>query len=91
MDPDMFYSEQNRAVYEEMRRLFSESEAVSYTHLDVYKRQVERRVEISNYMMFAPVFFASIGLKTDISGLPPDIMLFCVCFVIVALITKRCV
>ena len=28
MDPDMFYSEQNRAVYEEMRRLFSESEAV---------------------------------------------------------------
>ena len=28
MDPDTFYSEQNRAVYEEMRRLFSESEAV---------------------------------------------------------------
>ena len=26
MDPDMFYSEQNRAVYEEMRRLFSESD-----------------------------------------------------------------
>ena len=49
---------------------------------------VERRVEISNYMMFAPVFFASIGLKTDISGLTPDILLFCVCFVIVALITK---
>ena len=43
---------------------------------------VERRVEISNYMMFAPVFFASIGLKTDISGLTPDILLFCVCFVI---------
>ena len=41
---------------------------------------VERRVEISNYMMFAPVFFASIGLKTDISGLTPDILLFCVCF-----------
>lgn len=49
---------------------------------------VERRVEISNYMMFAPVFFASIGLKTDISGLTPEIALFCVCFVLVALITK---
>ena len=49
---------------------------------------VERRVRISNYMMFAPVFFASIGLKTDISGLTPDILLFCVCFVIVALITQ---
>ena len=30
---------------------------------------VERRVDISNYVLFAPVFFASIGLKTDISGL----------------------
>ncbi len=30
---------------------------------------VERRVDISNYIIFAPIFFASIGLKTDISGL----------------------
>ena len=49
---------------------------------------VERRVDISNYTLFAPVFFASIGLKTDISGLTPEILLFCVCFVVVALITK---
>ena len=49
---------------------------------------VERRVDISNYVLFAPVFFASIGLKTDISGLTPNILLFSVCFVIVALITK---
>ena len=34
------------------------------------------------------MFFASIGLKTDISGLTPEILLFCVCFVIVALLTK---
>ena len=45
---------------------------------------VERRVDISNYVIFAPVFFASIGLKTDISGLTPEIFLFCVCFVIVS-------
>lgn len=49
---------------------------------------VERRVDISNYVIFSPVFFASIGLKTDISGLTPDIVLFCICFVIVALLTK---
>ena len=49
---------------------------------------VERRVDISNYVIFAPVFFASIGLKTDISGLTPEILLFCICFVIVALLTK---
>ena len=49
---------------------------------------VERRVDISNYVIFAPVFFASIGLKTDISGLTPEILLFSVCFVLVALATK---
>lgn len=49
---------------------------------------VERRVDISNYVLFAPVFFASIGLKTDISGLTPQILLFSVCFVIMALVTK---
>ena len=49
---------------------------------------VERRVDISNYVLFAPIFFASIGLKTDISGLTPEILLFSVCFVVVALLTK---
>ena len=49
---------------------------------------VERRVDISNYTLFAPVFFASIGLKTDISGLTAEILLFSVCFVAIALVTK---
>lgn len=49
---------------------------------------VERRIDISNYVIFAPVFFASIGLKTDVSGLTLEILLFCVFFVIVALLTK---
>ena len=49
---------------------------------------VERRVDISNYTLFAPVFFASSGPKTDISGLTPAILLFSVCFVAVALVTK---
>ncbi len=49
---------------------------------------VERRVDISNYTLFAPVFFASIGLKTDISGLTAEILLFSVCFVVIALVTK---
>ena len=49
---------------------------------------VERRVDISNYTQFAPVFFASIGLKPDISGLTAEILLFSVCFVVIALVTK---
>ena len=49
---------------------------------------IERRVDISSYTLFAPVFFASIGLKTDISGLTPTILLFSACFVGVALLPK---
>ena len=39
-------------------------------------------------MMFGPVFFASIGLKTNISSFDTSILIFAVMFVIVALITK---
>jgi Kef-type K+ transport system membrane component KefB len=49
---------------------------------------VERKVDVSNYMIFGPIFFASIGLKTNISGLTPEILFFSVCFILVALITK---
>lgn len=49
---------------------------------------VSRKIDISSYMLFGPVFFASVGLKTDISGLTPEILLFSICFVIVAMISK---
>ncbi len=49
---------------------------------------IARKVDISSYMMFAPVFFASIGLKTSIDEMTPSLLLFCVLFVIVGLITK---
>ena len=45
-------------------------------------------MDISSYMLFGPIFFASIGLKTEFSGFTADLLLFSVCFVIVALITK---
>lgn len=49
---------------------------------------VSRKIDISSYMLFGPVFFASVGLKTDISGLTPEILLFSICFVVVALFSK---
>ena len=45
-------------------------------------------MDINSYMLFGPVFFASIGLKTNIDNLSVDILLFSIGFVIVALITK---
>ena len=49
---------------------------------------IERKMKINSYMLFGPVFFAGIGLKTDVSHISPDIILFSVCFVIVGLIAK---
>lgn len=49
---------------------------------------VSRKIDISSYMLFGPVFFASVGLKTDISGLTPEILLFSLCFVLVAMLSK---
>lgn len=50
---------------------------------------IERRVDVSSYMVFAPVFFASIGLKTTFSTEGGGkFLLFCLAFVAVSLIGK---
>lgn len=49
---------------------------------------IARRMDINSYMIFGPLFFASIGLKTSISGMNGSMVLFSVLFVLVALLTK---
>ena len=49
---------------------------------------IAEKMDINSYMLFGPVFFASIGLKTNISGVNSEILLFSLGFVAVALITK---
>ncbi len=49
---------------------------------------IERRITISSYMIFAPVFFAGIGLKTSFAAMNGKMVLFSICFVFVALIGK---
>ncbi len=49
---------------------------------------IAEKMDINSYMIFGPVFFASIGLKTDISSFSMDILWFSVLFVFVALTTK---
>lgn len=49
---------------------------------------IERKVDVSSYMIFGPVFFASIGLKTNIDNISGSILMFSLGFVIVGLISK---
>ncbi|MDE6035388.1 MAG: cation:proton antiporter [Ruminococcus sp.] len=49
---------------------------------------IARKVDINSYMIFGPVFFASIGLKTELDGFNKELVLFSIGFVLVALLTK---
>ena len=49
---------------------------------------IDEKIDTNSYMLFGPVFFASIGLKTNIDKISGEIILFSIGFVIVALITK---
>ena len=49
---------------------------------------IDQKMEISSYMIFGPIFFASIGFKTSIDHVNGSILLFSVGFVVVALVAK---
>lgn len=49
---------------------------------------IAEKMDINSYMLFGPVFFASIGLKTEFSGFSQSLILFCIGFVLIALIAK---
>lgn len=49
---------------------------------------IEEKLDINSYMIFGPIFFAGIGLKTKTEGITPALILFSVCFVLVALVAK---
>lgn len=49
---------------------------------------IERKVDVNSYIIFGPVFFASIGLKTNIDNITGTILLFSLGFVLVGLISK---
>lgn len=49
---------------------------------------IAEKMDINSYMLFGPVFFASIGLKTNIENVTGEILLFSACFVLVGLAAK---
>lgn len=49
---------------------------------------VAQKMDISSYMIFGPIFFVNIGLKTSFSDMTGELMVFSILFVIVSLITK---
>lgn len=51
-------------------------------------KYVDRKVTINSYTMFAPIFFASIGIKISFQSFTWDVLWFALAFVSVAIATK---
>lgn len=49
---------------------------------------VERRTEIASYLIFSPVFFASVGLKVSIDSITPSLIVYALILIAVAILTK---
>lgn len=49
---------------------------------------MESKIDINSYMFFSPIFFASIGLKTDLSGMNLNLLWFSLAFVLVGCLSK---
>jgi Kef-type K+ transport system membrane component KefB len=49
---------------------------------------IDRKVDINSYMIFGPVFFASVGLQTNLKTVDMTILAFSAAFVIVGLLGK---
>jgi len=52
------------------------------------RNYVARRISIVSYMFFTPIFFASIGMKTVLSGMTSSLLLFSIALLIVAILSK---
>lgn len=49
---------------------------------------IDRKMDISSYMLFGPVFFASVGLQTNLKTVDMSILTFSIAFVLVGLLGK---
>jgi len=49
---------------------------------------VDSKIEVSNYLIFAPVFFANIGINANFSSLEPSMVAFGFAFIAVGLLGK---
>lgn len=51
-------------------------------------KYIAEKMDTNSYMLFGPVFFASIGLKTNVESVNMSILIFSIAFVAVGLISK---
>lgn len=49
---------------------------------------IAEKMDVNSYIFFGPIFFASIGLKTNVDNVTGALLIFAACFVLIGLLTK---
>lgn len=52
------------------------------------RKFVAKKVTVTSYMVFTPVFFASVGMKTDLTTMNSEILIFALLLVVAAVVSK---
>ncbi|MEE0741686.1 MAG: cation:proton antiporter [Emergencia sp.] len=52
------------------------------------KSDIARKMTVPGYLFFSPIFFASIGIKTELSGMTTSMWIFSLLILVIALLSK---
>ncbi len=52
------------------------------------REYIAKKMTVPSYLFFSPIFFASIGIKTELSGMTMNLIIFSLLLLAVAIITK---
>lgn len=52
------------------------------------KSDIARKMTVPSYLFFSPIFFASIGIKTELNGMTKSMLIFSLLILIIAILTK---
>lgn len=52
------------------------------------RQYVAKKVTVASYLFFSPIFFAGIGLRTNLAGITPKILIFALVLFLMAVISK---
>lgn len=52
------------------------------------KSDIARKMTVPSYLFFSPIFFASIGIKTELNGMTKSMLIFSFLILLIAVLTK---
>lgn len=52
------------------------------------KSDIARKMTVPSYLFFSPIFFASIGIKTELNGMTKSMLIFSLMILVIAVLTK---